>query len=131
VLSSAWGGEVVLDDAVALHGRTHVHRFHVRRAPAGAPATVIVKRVRDSKERECLQLLTKLSPEPAAPTLYAANESLLVMEDLGDGERLDHTLLGKDPERATQTLVALLETMGSMHAATRGFGKASPRPDPP
>ena len=131
LLCATWDGEVVLEDGVALHGRDYVHRFHVRRAPAGAPASVIVKGVGDSTERKCLELLTKLSSDPPAPRLYAANDSLLVMEDFGDGERLDHALLGNDPERATQTLVSLLETMGTMHAMTRGLENAPPMREAP
>jgi hypothetical protein len=127
ILRETWGRDVVLEDGVALHGRDYVHRFHVH----GTPTSVIVKQVDDSNERTCLELLTKLSAEPPAPRLYAANETLLIMEDFGDGERLDHALLGKDPERATQTLVALMETIGTMHAVTRRLGNAPAPREPP
>ena len=106
-----------------------MHRFHVRAAPDGSPASIIVKQPsgRDPEltlfhnEWACLQLLTELCPQ-AVPRLYAgsAEQRFLVMEDLGAGERLDHALLGDDAERAARTLVSLCETLGEMHAATFG-----------
>jgi phosphotransferase family enzyme len=131
-LASAWGGDVALElgDQGGLSERQHVHRFRVRKAPTGSPASVIVKQPRagDSDralfftEWACLQLLTELCPEPPAPRLFCGNADpgFLVMEDFGSGERLDHALLGSDATHATQMLVALFETIGRMHAATVG-----------
>ena len=131
-LSSRWNGDVVLeqDEQAGLSGREHVHRFHVRVAPPDSPSSVVVKQPRQRDEGlalffnewACLQLLTELCPTPPAPRLYVSSPDprFLVMEDLGTGSRLDHALLGTDAERATQTLVALFETIGQMHAATFG-----------
>ena len=130
-MRSTWNGDVALEPAQGdLSGREHVHRFLVRTAPAGTPSSVIVKQARKRdqdltlffNEWACLQLLTEVSTTPAAPRLLAsdADQRLLIMEDLGPGDRLDHALLGHDPERATETLVALLETLGQLHASTFG-----------
>jgi len=141
-LRLAWGGDVVLEasDQRRLSEREHVHRFRVRLAPEGAPSSVIAKQPRSRKgekfdprsdnhvtttffnEWACLQLLTELGTEPSSPRLYCASgdEGFLVMEDFGSGERLDEALLGGDAVRATQTLIALFETLGQMHGATYG-----------
>jgi tRNA A-37 threonylcarbamoyl transferase component Bud32 len=141
-LTLAWDGDVGLEagDQRAMSGREHVHRFRVLAAPAGSPSSVVVKqpRLRDGEtfdaradtpatttffnELACLQLLTELRPEPPSPRLYCADtrEGLLVMEDFGSGDGLDDALLGSDRVRAAQTLVALFETVGQMHAATFG-----------
>ena len=131
-LRATWDGDVALARVAdgGLSDRTHVHRFRVSAAPAGSPASVIVKQPSQRDEHRalffyewaCLQLLTELCAEPPAPRFYcgSGDGSFLVMEDFGTGDRLDHALLGDDAERATQMLVGLCETMGQMHAATFG-----------
>src|SRR3954465_15802079 len=46
VLSATFAGAVQLDGGEALSERTHVARFNLRSGPAGAPASVIIKRAR-------------------------------------------------------------------------------------
>lgn len=140
-LAAAWRGAARLgrDDGDGIDGNTHVRRLHVESAPANAPTSVVVKRPRlddgetfdpRSERREttkfftewaCLQLLHETRAD-AAPRFYGgdAGLGLLVMEDLGPGDRLDHGLLGDDPVHARRTLVALFQTDGRMHAATIG-----------
>jgi hypothetical protein len=141
LLSEVWGGAVALEHAEGdLSGRGHVHRLVVRAAPPMSPGTVVVKKTSDRggekydptsdnwvtttffNEWASLQLLTELCAEPPGPRLYGGSvaQGFLVMEDLGKGPRLDDALLGSDPGFATETLVALFETMGRMHAATIG-----------
>jgi Phosphotransferase enzyme family len=131
-LGRTWHGDVVLEPAGerGLSGREYVHRFRVRNAPTDSPASVIVKQPRPGDadrtlfftEWACLQLLTELCAESPAPRLFcgSTDPAFVVMEDFGSGERLDNGLLGSDATRASQTLVGLLETVGSMHAATVG-----------
>jgi hypothetical protein len=147
-LGDVWGGAVELApveaDGGAVSGRSHVRRFSVARAPAGAPASVVVKLPRGEpnnvfdpraedppttrffNEWASLQLLTEVcqgaNSEPPAPRFICGNRELgfIVMEDLGAGARLDHALLGGDAAEATRTLVGLFATVGQTHAFTLG-----------
>jgi tRNA A-37 threonylcarbamoyl transferase component Bud32 len=161
-LRSAWGGDVALEpsDEDRVEGRDYVRRFRVRAAPEGSPPSVVVKQPRlmdgetfDARadthatrtffnELACLQLMTELRAAPPSPRLYCVDTraGVLVMEDFGSGGGLDDALLGSDRTRAAQTLVALFQTVGQMHAATFGkrdrfiailaeYGQARPRGD--
>ena len=142
-LTRAWGGTVRLVPGPALNERGNVHRFLVRAGPPAAPRSVIVKRARmranqrydpDATEYAGtawllfndwagLQFLTAVGgPLPPAPRFYAGDRQagLIVLEDLGDGARLDDLLRGDDPARAEQAMTALAATLGRMHAATIG-----------
>ncbi len=57
-----------------------------------------------------------------APRFYAGSVDvgIVVMEDLGTGERLDHALMADDSAFATRTLTALFDSVGQMHAETAG-----------
>jgi len=160
-LTAAWRGAVRLgrDDGDGIEGKPYVRRLHVESAPADTPPSVVVKRPRladgetfDARserpettkfftEWACLQLLNEIGVD-AAPRFYSGDveQGFLVMEDLGPGDRLDHALLGDDPVHARRTLVALLQTVGRMHAATigkrgrfaeilGGLGRKMSRPD--
>jgi hypothetical protein len=66
-----------------------------------------------------LQFLGEISPlERMAPAFYGGNRSagLFVMEDIGAGTRLDHLLLGDDPDVAEAGLIAYATMHGRLHA---------------
>jgi hypothetical protein len=141
LLASSLGGPVQLDEGRALSGRDHVFRFALRDGPAGAPASVIVKRPRlregaevDPNDAEgdtrrlfhdwaALEFLSEASPNaPVAPRYLAGDRQrgLMVIEDLGAGESIDAFLLGADPATAEEALLELARTLGRMHARTVG-----------
>jgi len=141
ILGEAWGGPVAVSAKEAVAERGYVHRFEVIAAPAGMPASVVAKQsnARDGGPYErgsgnwattsfldewtCLQLLNEVCADPVpVPRLYGGDEQhgVLVMEDLGTGQRLDHALLGDDAAFATRTLVSLFRAVGRMHAASLG-----------
>jgi aminoglycoside phosphotransferase (APT) family kinase protein len=59
-------------------------------------------------------------PTPVAPRLIAANDSLLIMEDLGPASSLAHSLLAGDRGRASADLVAYARALGAMHSWSFG-----------
>jgi hypothetical protein len=67
-----------------------------------------------------LQFLQQLAP--LAPRFYAgdSDSTLLIMEDLGTGQRLDQLLLGDDPVAAEQALIDFASVHGRMHALSIG-----------
>ncbi|MDA1190973.1 MAG: phosphotransferase [Candidatus Poribacteria bacterium] len=143
LLTEAWGGKVSLKvgDDEGLSGRQYVHRFEVKTAPKGSPASIVVKQAPERGDQKydptsdnfvttrffnewaCLRFMSEVCSEPLpVPRFYGGNveAGFVVMEDLGTGQRLDHALLGDDPAFATKTLVGLFESTGRMHAATVG-----------
>src|SRR5581483_5667482 len=70
-------------------------------------------------ERAALAFLTLLS-NTAGPRLLAADDDMLIMEDLGSGLSLEDLLVGSDPAAAEQGLVAFAAALGRMHASTSG-----------
>jgi hypothetical protein len=62
-------------------------------------------------------------PTPVAPRLLGADESVLIMEDLGAASSLAHSLLAGDRGRAAADLVAYARTLGTMHAWSFGRGQ--------
>jgi hypothetical protein len=144
-LAEAWGGRVSLDREVVLRGsdRSRVLRFRVREGPAAAPASVIIKHVQgDENERydpdnappftpawrffndwTGAQFLSAVADDPLlCPRFYGGDRGngFVALEDLGEGDSLAEVLLGDDPARAEQALLALAATLGRMHAATIG-----------
>jgi hypothetical protein len=99
-----------------------------------APGSVIVKRAISASfdpdtaneaawllfnEWASLQFLGEIgSPEHLAPSFYGGDRSagIFVMEDIGNGTRLDHLLLGHDPEAAASGLMAYASIHGRLHA---------------
>jgi hypothetical protein len=143
LLSERFEGKVRLGGAEELRsgGHSKVSRFSVLEGPQCAPQSVIVKQMvaleRDGQyssppdgparrlynEWAGLQFLTEISGGASpTPRFYAGDrdQGLVAFEDLGAGKRLDHVLLGDDPNAAEAMLVAFAETLGRMHALTTG-----------
>lgn len=144
LLSEAFGGTVRLNNGDDLGGsnRTQVYRFRVLEGPSDAPTTVIVKQAHSTanavyhpetatipawtflNEWASLQFLSQVeAPEvPLGPKFYAGERAagLLIMEDLGQGRRLDHVLLGNDPAAAEKALIEFAALHGRLHALSIG-----------
>lgn len=146
LLAKIFGGKVRLDKGEDLQGgsRTHVYRFKILAGPSHAPASVIVKQVKSTQraryeldkatmpvwaffnEWASLQFLAELAElshgAAFGPRFYGADrvKGLLVMEDLGQGMRLDHILMGIDATAAAEALNEFAAIHGRLHAATIG-----------
>jgi len=134
-LASAWGGPMRLAPAVTFEVHEHVQRLSVEHAPAGAPATVILKRARDGFGLQStdpdspasllfnvwasLEFLQEIFGETSPlPRLYAGDRQAgwLVMEDLPDSYPLHQALWGNDPLRAQRELLRFAQMLGELHA---------------
>lgn len=140
ILTETFGETVHLGPGCDLGGsaRSKVLRFPVLEGPASAPTSVIVKQANtDTFDPETansaawmffndwasLQFLSQIEmPTPLAPTFYGGDRQagLFVMEDLGQGTRLDHLLLGNNAEAAEAGLLTYAEMHGRLHAQTLG-----------
>jgi hypothetical protein len=144
LLSEAFGVAVRLDAGDDLGGsdRTQVYRFNILEGPGNAPATVIVKQAHSTaqalykpdtgtipawtffNEWASLQFLSHMVSDEVSfgPQFYAGDRTagLLIMEDIGQGRRLDHFLLGNDPVAAENALIEFAAIHGQLHALTRG-----------
>jgi len=140
VLTEYFDATVRLGEGRDLGGsaRSKVWRFPILEGPVAAPASVIVKQpngetfepdvVNDAawmlfNDWASLQFLRDLETSaPLAPVFYggARDAGLFVMEDLGDGTRLDHLLLGADPRAAEAGLLAYATVHGRLHALSMG-----------
>jgi hypothetical protein len=144
LLFEVFGGIVRLDEGDKLGGsnRTQVYRFNVVEGPGDVPATVIVKQAHSSahaayspdtgtipawtflNEWAGLQFLCQITADavPFGPKFYVGDRAagLLVMEDIGQGRRLDHFLLGNDPVAAEKALIEFAALHGRLHALSRG-----------
>lgn len=143
LLSEVFGGTVQLDQGNDLGGsnRSQVYRFSILEGPGEVPASVIVKQAHSTSdaaykpdsgtipawtflnEWASLQFLSQAATEvPFAPRFYAADRTagLMIMEDIGQGKRLDHFLLGNDPVAAEKALIEFAAFHGQLHALTRG-----------
>jgi hypothetical protein len=145
ILSGTLGGPVRLDRAQMLRGsdRSRVVRCPVLEGPEGAPASIILKHVPGDPEHPYdpdhappfspawrffndwtgAQFLSGVSSEPlVCPRFYGGDRAtgFVLLEDLGEGESLADLLLGEDPTRAEEGLMAHATTLGRMHAATVG-----------
>ncbi|HEY6541010.1 MAG TPA: phosphotransferase [Ktedonobacteraceae bacterium] len=136
ILSETFGEPVYLGEGSDLGGsnRSLVLRFPMQGGPEAAPGSVIVKRAVSANfdpdisnepawllfnDWASLQFLGEIAAsEHFAPIFYGGDRSagLFVMEDLGDGTRLDHLLLGHDPEAAESGLMAYASMHGRLHA---------------
>jgi hypothetical protein len=75
-------------------------------------------------ELASLQFLRQHVPEISfVPRLYCGDRApgIMIMEDLGSGKRLDHFLLGDDPQAAEQALLDYAQVHGILHAQTIGM----------
>ncbi|GHO78571.1 hypothetical protein KSD_63420 [Ktedonobacter sp. SOSP1-85] len=140
ILSERFGGRVKLGEGEELQGnaRSRVLRFPVQEGPGSAPESVIVKHTNSEtfapeagngaawrlfNDWASLQFLSQVeAPEPFAPAFYGGDPQvgLYVMEDLKAGTRLDHLLLGSNPEAAEAGLMAYASLHGRLHALTAG-----------
>ena len=144
-LAKAWGGPISLDREQVLRGsdRSRVLRLRVQEGPAAAPASVIIKHVQGDENARYdpdnappfspawrffndwtgAQFLSAVADDPPlCPRFYGGDRAkgFIVLEDFGEGDSLAEALLGDDPVRAEQALLALAATLGRMHAATIG-----------
>jgi hypothetical protein len=139
-LAATFHGSIQLDAGSPIANRDHVFRFTLVDGPVTAPASVIVKRAREwggvydpdttdpwnpawalLSDWAGLQLLSTVAGDLGlAPHFYAGDQQhgLLVIEDLGSGDRPDQLLLGNNPESAAATLIELATLLGAMHART-------------
>jgi hypothetical protein len=144
-LTERFGGPVHLSREEVLRGseRSRVLRSRVLEGPEGAPARVIIKHVPGDEDHSYdpddarpfspawrffndwtgAQFLSAVSGDPpVCPRFYGGDRAkgFIILEDLGEGENLADVLLGDDPARAEQALLAFVATLGRMHAATIG-----------
>ena len=143
ILAAAWGGPVRLGPGAALQERDSILRFPVLDAPPGSPPSVVVKQatphgtpsydpdstlpysqaVRLFNDWAGLAFLRDLGGTPVlTPRFYGGDRARgrIVLEDLGEGARIDHLLLGGDPTAAAGGLRALATSLGHLHARTTG-----------
>lgn len=144
ILSQAFEQTIQLEmgDPSGLSERAYVHRLNVVQSASDIPETIILKQAairagndvydpqasdgpasRLFNEWAGLQFLGEVCSDPLpAPHFYGGNRDrgFIVMEDFGDGTRLDHVLLGEDTNFAERTVIALMQTIGRMHAQTVG-----------
>ncbi|HEY1354241.1 MAG TPA: DUF2087 domain-containing protein [Ktedonobacteraceae bacterium] len=138
ILAEVCGAPVRLGSGADLGGsaRSRVVRFPIRQGPASCPASVIVKQANTEtfepdtannttwwffNDWASLQFLNQLeTPTPLAPRFYGGNRQagLFVMENLGQGRRLDYLLLGNNAEIAEAGLLAYAKMHGCLHALT-------------
>ena len=143
LLMEAWGASVMLEHMADLGGsnRSKVGRYAVRSHAATFVETVIIKRVAPMRgetfapdapggpagrlfnEWAGLQFLSEIDAKPTlAPKLYGGDREagVIVIEDMGGGTQLDDLLLGDDATAAEAGLLALMTSLGQLHARTVG-----------
>ena len=126
LLGSAWGTRVAIRAAEKIWGRSHIVRLRL-----ADDRSVVLKRQREENfgERErtlgaelaALEFLNAMETA-VAPRLFGADAEagILVMEDLGPGRSLAHSLLADDRSRAEADLVAYARALGTMHSWSLG-----------
>ncbi|CAM3134199.1 kinase [Prescottella defluvii] len=150
LLARRTGAPVRLVDPVDLggSGRTVVLRVRVAENPFSLPRTLVIKQVRETsrktdsqriefegtadtttvdvaflREAVSYQFATALATEsrPGAELLaYDFETRLLVLGDLGDSTPFATLLKNADPDTVTNSLMAMAQALGRMHAATVG-----------
>jgi hypothetical protein len=144
LLADCFGSAVRLGDGEDLGGssRSKVYRLGVLAGPDGMPESVIVKQAQSVGDKvynpdapdipawtlfnewASLEFLSWIAGAGISfgPRFYGGDwaSGLIVMEDLGTGQRLDHFLLGSDPVRAEEALVEFAAIHGGMHGVTVG-----------
>jgi hypothetical protein len=148
VLTRAFGFSIRLGAAQTQGSsdRSNVLRCAVLEAGGAMPSSVILKRAQSRPEHPYdpesgesgspawrlfndwagAEFLSGVSGDPPlCPRFYGGDRAvgLIVLEDLGEGDSLADLLLGRDPRRAEQGLLAFAGTLGRMHAATIGHGE--------
>ena len=108
-----------------------VYRFRLLSGPDQAPATVIAKHRTGSRQKyifnewAALQLLTECAAEGEsvpAPRFYGGclDPCLLVIEDLGEQQRLEEIAMGKKFAVAHRAVVDFARSLGRIHGLTAG-----------
>lgn len=143
MLGETLGENVLFDTGELLQDgiRSLAYRFHILIGSSHTPGSVIVKQVKSTdqapyaperatlpawtffNEWASLQFLdSKASEHPFGPRFYGgdAAQGVIVMEDLGAGERLDHYLMENDPLAAESALIEFAAIHGRLHSATIG-----------
>ncbi len=138
ILTNTFGGHVQLDEGDDLGGskRTVVRRCQVLDGPAGIPTSVIVKQnnvpIFDPdattepswfffNDWAAIEFLSSMEATRSfVPAFYGGDRTsgVFVLEDLGQGTRLDHLLLANDPVAAEEALLAYAALHGRLHALT-------------
>lgn len=125
LLTAAWGKNAVVRSAETFRGRSHIVRLRM----ADSDGSVVLKRRRPEsfggRVRGFgaeLAVLAFLNAEESAvaPRLFGSSAEMLLMEDLGPGSSLAHTLLTGDRDRAEADLISYARTLGSMHSWSIG-----------
>ncbi|QDQ92456.1 kinase [Rhodococcus sp. WB9] len=148
LLTRRTGAPVTLVDPVDLggSGRTIVLRVRVAENPFSLPRTLVIKQVREEsgvsgaravdpddlagdsrsaflREAVSYQFATALATDsrPGAELLASDLDArLLVLSDLGDATPISALLEHSDSDTVTNTLMAMAQALGRMHAATVG-----------
>lgn len=141
LLTRRTGASVTLVDPVDLggSGQATVLRVRVSENPFQLPRTLVIKQVRESSEetpgvdssgrsaflREAAsyQFATALATDsrPGPDLLaYDLGARLLVLSDLGDASPITALLKHSDAASVTNSLMAMAQALGRMHAATVG-----------
>ena len=125
LLAEARGKPAAVRSAETIWGRSHIMRLHL----ADADGSVVLKRRRSENfggrvrgfaaELAALEFLNA-EETAVAPRLIGASADLLLMEDLGPGSSLAHSLLDRDRDRAEADLVAYARALATMHAWSMG-----------
>ncbi len=141
LLSDRFGHPVRFGDGIDLSTskRSLVYRFPIVEGSHEMPTSVIVKVVNPMEkapydpaiadtpawtlfnEWAALQFLQQVpGADDLAPRLYATDKTvgMLIIEDLGEGKRLDQFLLGNDAQAAEQALLDFAIVHGRLHALT-------------
>lgn len=143
LLAQAFAGPLRIQDATRIVGgsRAEVYRLYLDTPLPDGATSAILKVVRNTAERPyepergtfpawtlfnewaSLHCLGEVkSVQDVAPRFYAGDRAMgmLLMEDLGEGIRLDHALLSGDPARAEALLLEYAKAHGMLHAAMIG-----------
>lgn len=150
ILEEAWSGPVrVAQGEILKSGRfAKVYRFTFAEAPAGAPTSIVAKRIlvrggtgsrledqvgpQQRFRNECagLSLLSGMEQTRSlAPSFIGSRQDagIVVMDDVGDHVSLDQLLLGPDPDAAGKALLEMCVTLARLHAGTAGRRQAHER----
>lgn len=141
LLTKTWSGKVCLGEMETLRA-DKCYRFVITDAPAGAPASVIVKQALaepgipldpDATQGNPSQLLLEewaglaflnsvLSDTGLIPKFYGGDRSacIVVSEDLGEGTSLVDALQGNDPDYARKCLTMQAQAVAELHVHTLG-----------
>lgn len=143
LLTRRTGAPVTLVDPIDLggSGQATVLRVRVSENPFQLPRTLVIKQVRDApadaapmdaaeggqsaflREAASYQFATALATDSRpGPDLLAYDLSarLLVLSDLGDASPITALLKHSDAASVTNSLMAMAQALGRMHAATVG-----------